>query len=298
MFRRKLVSVPEGFLSVVESQVSLEVVLEAEAQSAGRTHEGFLPGVDHSMLQQPHLTLEGLVALAALVRPLLRVRPLVDAQVAGGGEALPAGGAGVRPGAGVDGLVLAEALLPGEAFPADVAHEGLDLGVRHLVVPERAGGGERAVAGVALQRCFLQPVRRLVDSQLAQQSELPVALVAAQQLVGVVLLSLPQLVSQLVLLQGLGLVETFVAGAAGERLDVTGHVFPQLVLLVETFVTEFTKEPLLFVQLPPPLPLQLLLLLFTQSCTEQRQTPEHSDAGQRRDQTCIDAQTVPHLVSS
>lgn len=262
--------------------MSLEVVLESEAQAAGLTHEGFLPGVHHPMLQQPHLTLEGLVTLAALVRPLLRVRPLVDAQVAGGGEALPTGGAGVRPGAGVDGLVLAEALLPGEAFPADVAHEGLDLGVRHFVVPECTGRGKRAVAGEAPQRCFLQPVRRLVESELAQQSELPVALVAAQQLVGVILLSLPQLVSQLVLLQRLGLVETFVTGAAGEGLDVTEDVFPQLVPLVEAFVTELTEEPLVFVELPPPLPLQLLLLLFAQSYMEQRQTPEQGGRPQTR----------------
>jgi len=171
--------------------MSLEVVLEAEAESAGLAHEGLLSGVDHSVLQQPHLTLEGLVALAALVRPLLGVRPLVDAQVAGGGEALSTGGAGVRPGAGVHGLVFAEALLPGEAFPANVAHEGLDLRVRNLVVAQCARRGEGAVADAALQRRFLQPVRRLVDSELPQQPELPVALVATQQLVRVVLLSLP-----------------------------------------------------------------------------------------------------------
>lgn len=120
---------PERLLSVVEPQVPLEVVLEAKAESTGLTHEGFLSRVDHSVLQESHLALEGLVALAALVWPLLRVRPLVDAQVAGGGEALAAGQAGVRPGAGVDGLVLAETLLPGEAFPTDVAHEGFDVGV-------------------------------------------------------------------------------------------------------------------------------------------------------------------------
>lgn len=247
--------------------MSLKVVLEAKTESAGLTHEGLLSGVDHPVLQEPHLALEGLVALAAFVWPLLRVRPLVDAQVAGGGEALAAGRAGIRPGAGVDGLMLAETLLPGEAFPTDVAHEGFDLSVRHLVVPERAGRGEGAFANTALQRSFLQPVRRLVDSQLPQQPELPVALVAAQQLVGVVLLRLPQLVSQHVLLQTLGLVETFVTGAAGERFDVTGHVFPQLVFLMETFVAELTEEPFLLVQLPSPLPLQLLLLLLSQSCT-------------------------------
>lgn len=107
--------------------MSLEVVLESKAQSAGLTHEGLLSRVDDSVLQQSHLTFECLVTLAALERPLLRVRPLVDAQVAGGREALPAGWARIRPGTGVDGLVLAEALLPGEAFPTDVTHEGLHL---------------------------------------------------------------------------------------------------------------------------------------------------------------------------
>lgn len=134
------------------------------------------------------------------------------------------------------------------------------------MVPERSSRGEGAVADVALQRRSLQPVRCLVASELPQQSELPVALVAAQQLFGVVLLSLPQLVGQQVFLQTLGLVETFIAGAAGERFEVTGDVFPQLVFLMETFVTELTEEPLLFVQLPPPLPLQILVLLFTRSC--------------------------------
>lgn len=74
--------------------------------------------------------------------------PLVDAQVAGGGEPLAAGGAGVGPGAGVDGLVLPQALLPGEAFSAHVTHKRLDVGVRHLVVAESADGGEGALAGV------------------------------------------------------------------------------------------------------------------------------------------------------
>lgn len=109
--------------------MSLEVVLESEAQPAGLTHEGFLSRVDHSVLQQSHLTLEGLVALAALVWPLFRMRPFVDTQVAGGGEALPTGWAGIWPGTGVNSLVLAEALLPGEAFTTDVAHEGFDLGM-------------------------------------------------------------------------------------------------------------------------------------------------------------------------
>lgn len=166
----------------------------------------------------------------------------------------------------MDGLVLAEALLPGEAFPADVTHKGLDLCVRHLVVPEGAAGGEGAFAVAALKRCLLQAVGCLVDAELPQQSELPVALVAAQQLVGVLLLRVPQLVGQRVFLQRLGLVETFVAGVAGERLDMTGHVSRQLMFLVVAFVTELAEEALLLVQLPPPLPLQLLHFFLASSC--------------------------------
>lgn len=105
-------------------------------------------------------------------------------------------------------------------------------------------------------------MRSLVDAELPQQPELAVTLVTAQQLVGVLLLRLPQLVAHKVLLQGLGLVEAFVAGRAGEGFDVTRRVLLQLVPLVETFVTKLAEEPLLFVQLPPPPPLQLLLLLF------------------------------------
>lgn len=198
----------------------------------------------------------------------------MDSQIAGCGEPLAAGLAGVGPGACVDRLVFSEVLLPGETLSTDVAHEGLDFGMGHLVVAERAGGGKGAFAGVALERRLLQPVRCLVDSELPQQPELPVALVAAQHLVGVVLLGLPQLVAQLVSLQGLGLVETFITRAAGERFQVAGHVFLQLVLLMETFVTEFTKKPLFFVQFPTPSPLRLLLLLPTQTCT-QKPDPHH-----------------------
>lgn len=50
--------------------MSLEVVLEAEAEAAGLTHEGFLPRMHHSVLQETHLTLEGLVAFGALERTL------------------------------------------------------------------------------------------------------------------------------------------------------------------------------------------------------------------------------------
>lgn len=110
-------------------------------------------------------------------------------------------------------------------------------------------------------------MRRLVDSQLTQKSELPVALVAVQQLLWVALLRRPQLVGQLVFLQRLGSVETFIAGRTGERLEVTGHVFHQLVFLVETFVTQLTEEPLVLVLLPPPPPLLFLLLLLTH-CTQ------------------------------
>lgn len=72
---------------------------------------------------------------------------------------------------------------------------------------------------------------------------------------------------ELVALQRLRLVETFVTGAAGERLQVARSMFQQLVLLMETFVTELAEEPLLFVLLPPPPPLLLLLLLFAHTCT-------------------------------
>lgn len=246
--------------------MSLKVVLESEAQAAGVAGEGLLSGVDQSVLQQPHLTLETFVALAAFERPLLRVRPLVDSQVAGGRKGLFAHLAGVRPSPRVDGLVLSEALRPGEALPADVTHEGLDVAVRRLVVPERCGGGEGAVARLALQRCFLQAVVGLVDLQLAQQSERLITLLAAQQLFGVALLRLLQLVALLVFLEGLRLVEAFLTGAAGERLLVARHVLHQLVLLMVTFVTELTEEPLLFVQRPPPQLLLLLLLLLAKSC--------------------------------
>lgn len=126
MFR---ICLPVGFLSVVEMQVSLQVVLEAEAQSTGMAGEGFLSRVNHSVLHQPHPAFKSLVALAALVWPLVRVRPLVDAQVAAGGEPFAAGLAGVRPRPCVDPLVLLQALLPGEALPTDVAHERFHLSV-------------------------------------------------------------------------------------------------------------------------------------------------------------------------
>lgn len=130
------VSVPEGLFSIMEQHVPLEVVLEAKAKAARLAHERLEPGVNHPVLQEPHLALEGLVALSALKGPVLRVRPLVDTQVAGGGEALAAGRARVRPRARVDSLVLAQAPLPDETFPADVAHKRLYLGVRHFVVPQ------------------------------------------------------------------------------------------------------------------------------------------------------------------
>ena len=217
------------------------------------------------MLQQPHAALERLVALTTPVGPLLRVRPLVDAQVAGCGKPLSAGLAGVRSCPRVDGLVLPEALLPGETLTADITHEGLYLGVRNFVIPECTGGGKGAVAGVALQWGFLQSVGGLVHSELPQQSELPVTLVAAQQLVWVTLLRLPQLVAQLVLVQRLCPVKTLITGAARERLQVARHVLHQLVLLMEAFVAELTEEPLLFVQLPPSPPLLLFLLFLTLS---------------------------------
>lgn len=139
------------------------------------------------------------------------------------------------------------------------------------MVPQRAGGGERAITHIALQRCLFQPVGRLVDTELAQQPKLPIALLAAQELLRIFLLSLPQFVAEQVLLQRLGLVEALVAGIAREGLSVRGDVVLQLVPLVETFVAELAEEPLVFVQLPPPLPLQLFQLFFSQSCVEHRQ---------------------------
>lgn len=127
--RRSVRLVPVGLLAAVQAQVSLQVVLESKAHAADLAGEGLLPGVNHPVVQQPHLELEGLVALAALVRPLLRVRPLVDAQVSRGGEPLAAGLAGVRPHPRVNSLVLLQALLPDEALATDVTDEGLDLGV-------------------------------------------------------------------------------------------------------------------------------------------------------------------------
>lgn len=50
-----------------------------------------------------------------------------------------------------------------------------------------------------------------------------------------------------VLLQTLGLAEAFVTGATGKRFEVARHMFPQLVFLMEAFVTELTEEPLLLV---------------------------------------------------
>ena len=55
----------------MQPQVSLQVVLESEAQAAGLTHEGFFSGVDDGVLQQTHATLEGLVTLAAFERSLI-----------------------------------------------------------------------------------------------------------------------------------------------------------------------------------------------------------------------------------
>lgn len=145
----------------------------------------------------------------------------MDTEVTGSGEALSAGRTLVWPGASVDSLVISEGLLPLKALLADVTFEGLDFGVRHFVVAESARGGEGAVAGVTPEWRLLEPVSRLMDSELSQQFELPVALVAAQQLVRVFLLSVPKLVAQLVALQRLGFVETFIAGAAGKRLQMT-----------------------------------------------------------------------------
>lgn len=57
------------------------------------------------------------------------MRPLVDAQVTGGGELLATGWAGVRSSTGVDGLVLLQALLPGKALSTDITHKWFDVGM-------------------------------------------------------------------------------------------------------------------------------------------------------------------------
>ena len=195
------------------------------------------------------------------------MRSLVNAKVAGGGEALPTSLTHVRAGTGVNGLVLSEALLTCETLPADVAHEGLDFGVRQLVIAESTRGGEGAVAGAAAEWRLLEPVGGLVGSELSQQSELPVALVTTQQLVRVVLLRRPQLVAQLVFVQRGDFVETFITQAAWKRLQVTRRMFVQLMFLMKTFVTQFTEKTLLSVQLPPPPPLCFPLLVISQPCT-------------------------------
>lgn len=41
---------PEGLLSIVQPQVSPQVVFQAEAHAAGLTHERFLSGVNHAVL--------------------------------------------------------------------------------------------------------------------------------------------------------------------------------------------------------------------------------------------------------
>lgn len=55
------------------------------------------------------------------------MRPLVDAQVTGGGELLATGWAGVWSSTGVDGLVLLQALLPGKALSTDITHKWFDV---------------------------------------------------------------------------------------------------------------------------------------------------------------------------
>lgn len=245
--------------------MSLEVVLQPKTKSTCLTHERFFPRVDDAVLQQPHFTLEGLFTLGAFERAFLRVRPLVNTQVAGSGEPLPTGGTRVWPCSGVDGLVFAQTLLPGEVLPTDVTHEGLHLSVRHLVVSERTLRGECSAAHVALQRVLLQLVKHLVDSEVSQQTELLVALVAAQELFWIALLSFFHFVGQQVSLQSLLLVETFLTAVTGERFDVTRQVFLQLVVLMETFVTELTEESLFFVHISPLLSLLLLRVFITES---------------------------------
>lgn len=96
----------------MQPHVPLEVVLEAEAESADVADEGLLFGVDDPVLDQAHLTFEGFGTLRTLVRPLVRVRALVDAEVGGGGEAFAAGFTGIGSRSGVDRLVVPQTLPP------------------------------------------------------------------------------------------------------------------------------------------------------------------------------------------
>lgn len=75
-------------------------------------------GVRQLVALERALLFEGLLADGALVRPRVRVQPLVSAQGAGEGEALAAVGAGVGFLSGVDPQVLRHVDLLGEALPA------------------------------------------------------------------------------------------------------------------------------------------------------------------------------------
>lgn len=112
------------------------------------------------------------MALVARERLVLSVDPTVDGEVAGLGEALPAGGAGVRLLPGVNPLVHRKAVPCGESLVAGLADEGLDVGVDKPVTPQRLLAAERLPTDLAGKRpAFGVPVDvpaqgRLVDEGL------------------------------------------------------------------------------------------------------------------------------------
>lgn len=163
---------PEGLLAAVQPQVALVVVLEAEACAAALAAEAFLLSVHGAVLRQAHPGLEGLGAQGALVRPSVRVRQQVDAQVGGGGEAFGAGGAGVGPCPGVHRQVVSQTLPPGEATPTYLAGERAHRQVRKGVGTQRRRRRELTLTLTALQRLLLQTVTRQVRAQPRQVREL------------------------------------------------------------------------------------------------------------------------------
>lgn len=136
--------------------MSLEVVLEAESDSAHLADEGFLPSVDDLVLHQSSFQLERLAAVGAFERPLLRVHSLVRKQMGRCPESLPTGGTGERFFSAVNGPVLLQDALGGKPFPAGVADEGPDPGVDGLVSFQQTQLTVRLLANRALEGYFLR----------------------------------------------------------------------------------------------------------------------------------------------
>lgn len=127
----------EGFVSAVQPDVAGVVELKAEGGATGFAHIRFLEGVDHAVLAQAHLGLEGFGAERTAMRALVRVRRLVDPQVRRRGETFTAHRAGIRPRPRVDGQVITQTLPPGEAAAAQVAGERTNREMRQSVRTKR-----------------------------------------------------------------------------------------------------------------------------------------------------------------